>query len=148
MRDNFTTFMTGEMIAAISSATILRDAVDLSVEGFDADALLRGYDAAVSDGISAALFKTRIMKNLFSADARACYSFFLGALLSDEILALMKSGASRVLIAGKAALRLPTEYLLRERSEVQAVSCPEQIIEAASALGAVRIFEEREKANA
>ena len=139
----FSTFMTGEMIAALSSATILRDAVDLSVEGFDADALLRGYDAAVAQGISAALFKTRIMKNLFSADARACYSFFLGALLSDEIRSLANSGASRALVAGKAALRLPTEYLLRERSRVHLVSCPEHAIENASVLGAVGIFEKR-----
>lgn len=141
----FATFMTGEMIAALSSATILRDAVDLSVKGFDPEALLRGYDAACALGLTAALFKARIMKNLFAADACACYSFFLGALLSDEIRALEKSGASRALIAGKASLRLPMEHLLRVRSGVLPVSCPEEILEAASALGAVRVFEERMK---
>ena len=141
----FSTFMTGEMIAAISSATILRDAVDLSVEGFDPDALLRGYDAAVSEGLSVALFKTRIMKNLFSADARACYSFFLGALLSDEIRSLIKSGASRVLVAGKASLREPSVYLLEKRGALSCVQCDAAVMETASALGVIRIFEEREK---
>ena len=145
---HFSTFMTGEMIAAISSATILRDAVDLSIEGFDPEALLRGYDAACALGLTAALFKTRIMKNLFSADARACYSFFLGALLSDEICALEKSGASRVLVAGKASLREPTLYLLEKRGALSIVPCDAVAMETASALGAIRIFEEREKNNA
>ena len=144
----FSTFMTGEMIAAICSATILRDAVDLSVDGFDADALLRGYDAAASQGLSAALFKTRIMKNLFSADARACYSFFLGALLSDEIRSLVKSGATRVLVAGKASLREPSAYLLEKRAAISVVPCDAAVMETASALGVIRIFEEREKSNA
>lgn len=142
---SFKTFMTGEMIGALSSGTILRDAVDLSVEGFSEEALLRGYDAALRDGLGAALFKTRIMKNLFSEGKRSTYSFFLGALLSDEIRSLLSAGARRVLVAGKASLRLPTECLLRHRTEAQILSCPEGVIENASALGAIRIFESAER---
>lgn len=142
---SFKTFMTGELIGAISSSTILRDAVDLSVEGFDAEALLAGYDAAVQNGISAALFKTRIMKNLFCAGKRACYSFFLGALLSDEIRSLENSGARRVLVAGKPALRLPTELLLEKRTEIKIAACPEAAIENASAFGVIEIYKIMEK---
>lgn len=140
----FKTFMTGETIGAISSGTILRDAVDLSVEDFDRDALIRGYDFAVSEGTLAALFKVRIMKNLFGSDKRACYSFFLGALLADEIQSLRTYGEKRVLIAGKPSLRLATEFLLRHSSALQLVSCPEEAIENASVLGAVHIFDARD----
>ncbi len=142
---DFSTFMTGEMIGAIAKETILRDAVALKDEGFDPEALLRGYDCAVEQGISAALFKTRIMKNLFSADGKACYSFYLGALLSAEILHLSRCGASRILVAGKPSLRLPTEYLIKSRSKAELILCPQEVAENSSALGAVRIYEEWEK---
>lgn len=145
---HFQTFMTGEMIAALSSATILRDAVDLSVEGYDPEALLRGYDAAVKNGLGAALFKTRIMKNLYSADARACYSFFLGALLSDEIQSLARGEEKRVLIAGKSALRNPMVYLIEKRTDLVSVDCDADAIENAAVRGAVRIFEYGEKSDA
>ncbi len=140
----FKTFMTGEMIAALSSATILRDAVDLSIEGYDPDALLRGYDAAVKNGLGAALFKTRIMKNLFAEDARACYSFFLGAILADEIQSLASGGAKKVLIAGKPSLRDPMLTLIEKRTNLAAVLCDADVIENASVLGAIRIFEYEE----
>ncbi len=142
---DFTTFMTGEMIGALAKETILRDAVTLMDGGFDPEALLRGYDCAVNEGLSAALFKIRIMKNLFAADAVACYSFYLGALLSAEILHLARRRAPRVLVAGKPSLRLPTEYLLQKRSTVKLISCPPEAAEGASALGAVRICEKRGK---
>ncbi len=141
---HFQTFMTGEMIAALSSATILRDAVDLSIEGYDPDALLRGYDAAVKNGLGAALFKTRIMKNLFAEDARACYSFFLGALLADEIQSLARGEAKKVLIAGKPSLRDPMLTLIEKRTNLAAVPCDADVIENASVLGAIRIFEYEE----
>ncbi len=142
---SFKTFMTGEMIGALSGGTILRDAVDLSVEGFDADALLRGYDAAVRNGLASALFKTRIMKNLFAEDKKRCYSFFLGALLSDEVKSLTNMGAHRALVAGKASLRLPTEHLLRRRTNATVVVCPEDAIENASAMGAIEIYKNAQR---
>ena len=145
---HFQTFMTGEMIAALSSATILRDAVDLSVESYDPEALLAGYDAAVKNGLGAALFKTRIMKNLYSADARACYSFFLGALLSDEMQSLARGDEKRVLIAGKSALRDPMVYLIEKRTDLVSVNCEAEAIENAAVCGAVRIFEYGEGSNA
>ena len=137
----FQTFMTGEMIAALSSATILRDAVDLSVKGYDPDALLRGYDAAAKNGLGAALFKTRIMKNLFAESSLACYSFFLGALLADEIQSLARGEAKKVLIAGKPSLRDPMLTLIEKRTDLVAVPCDADAIENASVLGAIRIFE-------
>ncbi|MBP3591076.1 MAG: 2-dehydro-3-deoxygalactonokinase [Clostridia bacterium] len=137
----FQTFMTGEMIAALSSATILRDAVDLSVKGYDPDALLRGYDAAAKNGLGAALFKTRIMKNLFAESPLACYSFFLGVLLADEIQSLARGEAKKVLIAGKPSLRDPMLALIEKRTDLVAVPCDADAIENASVLGAIRIFE-------
>lgn len=138
---HFQTFMTGEMIAALSSATILRDAVDLSVKGYDPNALLRGYDAAAKNGLGVALFKTRIMKNLFAESPLACYSFFLGALLADEIQSLARGKEKKVLIAGKPSLRDPMLTLIEKRTDLAAVSCDADATENASVLGAIRIFE-------
>ena len=142
---SFKTFMTGEMIGAIAGGTILRDAVDLSVEDFDRDALIRGCDFAAQEGMLAALFKVRIMKNLFAADKKACYSFFLGALLSDEIRSLRKYGKKCVLVAGKPSLRFATEFLLRHGSAAELVTCPEVAIENASAMGVIEIYKYAEK---
>lgn len=137
----FQTFMTGEMIAALSSATILRDAVDLSVKGHDPATLLRGYDAAAKNGLGVALFKTRIMKNLFAESPLACYSFFLGALLADEIQSLARGKEKKVLIAGKPSLRDPMLTLIEKRTDLVAVPCDADATENASVLGAIRIFE-------
>ena len=145
---HFQTFMTGEMIAALTGATILRDAVDLSVKGFDPEVLLRGYDAALAQGLGAALFKTRIMKNLFGGEARACYSFFLGAILSEEIVSLSRTGRKNVLIAGKPSLRDPMVHLIENRTSLSVVSPDADAIENAAVLGALRIFEYGEEKNA
>ena len=138
------TELTGEMLRALSEGTILRESVTLQRE-FDKECLLRGYRRAEEKGLNSALFGVRILDRLEGASSLQTYSFFLGALLSDEIRSLLSAGARRVLVAGKASLRLPTECLLRHRTEAQILSCPEGVIENASALGAIRIFESAER---
>ena len=59
---SFYTMLSGEMIAALSSGTILKDAVDLTVTETDKDFLMRGYNYATKEGLGEALFKVRILK--------------------------------------------------------------------------------------
>jgi len=137
---DITTFMTGEMLSALSEGTILKDAVSLNACNISAEHLVSGCLMAEHEGISAALFKTRILKNLFSADASACYSFFLGAILSPEIILLEKRGLD-VAIGGKSLLRDPMKLLLDLRGKLKVSTFSDDETNCATAIGAVRIFE-------
>ena len=138
---HFSTTLTGEMLAALSEGTILRDAVSLSVEKLDTDSLESGFLYAKEHGINEALFKTRILKNLFGKDESACYSFFLGAVLSDEILSIVASAASTAVIGGKRQLKEATAHLLSKFSDKKTVILSDEVVESSTALGAVKIFE-------
>ena len=138
---DFRTFLTGEMIGAIANSTILRDAVDLNLSGVDENFLLLGYDTARKLGIGQALFKTRILKNVFSATRHQCYNFFMGVILESEISALEKSEIKNITIGGKGSLRDPMKLLFDRRTDISVRTPPEEDIENCTALGAVKIFE-------
>ena len=137
---DFSTFMTGEMIAAITEKTILRDAIDLSCD-IDSEYLKMGYTYAHERGLNEALFKVRVLKNLFGADKCRVYSFFMGAVLSGELDRLMGMGADRYVICGKRQLREPTAELLRGLCGAEVITVTDEQAEQATCRGAVRIFE-------
>ena len=110
---HFATMLTGEMIAALSSGTILKDAVDLSIKETDEQSLIDGCRCAMEKGINESLFKVRILKNLFQKTPVEVYSFFLGAILSDEISAILRSSQHLVVIGGKAQIKQPRSFCAR-----------------------------------
>lgn len=138
---NFKTMLTGEMISALSNGTILKGTVRLDFDKFDCSALLAGYEAAESLGLNDALFKVRIMKNLFNKNDLECYSFFIGAIMEAEVRSLKSSGAKAAVIGGKASLREPLAYLLQNKTALKVTVLTDKETEEATALGAVRIFE-------
>lgn len=138
---NFKTMLTGEMISALAGGTILKGTVRLDFKEFDTPALLSGYDAAEILGLNDALFKVRIMKNLFDKTELECYSFFLGAVMHSEVNSLKNSGAKKAVIGGKGQLRESFATILRNRSSIEVITLPDTVTEQASAIGAVRIFE-------
>ncbi len=137
----FSTMMTGEMIAALSGGTILKDAVDLSHREADPQALLHGCRYALQHGINEALFKVRILKNLLGRTPLEVYSFFLGVVLSAEISAILASPINRVVIGGKAQIKHATAALLRTLSQKEIVTVSNEDVDASSARGAIRIYE-------
>lgn len=141
---HFQTMLTGEMIAALSSGTILKDAVDLSVDTLVRSSLLDGFHYTQAHGINAALFKVRILKNLLSASPAEVYSFFLGATLAPEIQEILKSPAPHVIIGGKAQIKRATEMLLRALSNKSVTAASDASVDASSARGAVKIYEYQE----
>ncbi len=141
----FSTMLTGEMIAALSGSTILRDAVDLSVEKHDSDYLLKGYSFAKEHGLNEALFKTRILKNLFGAKKEEVYSFFLGAVLEGEIAAILRTDADRIVIAGKRQLREATAEILRFASERKIETADEAAVECSTFLGMIKVYENKKQ---
>ena len=142
--EEFSTALTGEMIAALSGGTILRDAVDLTVD-CDREYLLRGYSYAREKGINEALFKTRILKNLFDAKKEEVYSFFLGAVLEGEIAAILRTDADRIVIAGKRELREATAEVLRFASERKIETADEAAVECSTFLGMIKVYENKKQ---
>ena len=139
----FSTHMTGEMAAALSSHTILREAVSLETTDADREALLAGYTAAREHGLSAALFKVRVGKNLFGYNEKQTYGFFLGSILASEVQAILKTDRPRVVIGGKKALREALCFLLLAHGEKQILCASDEEVALCTALGAVRVYEDR-----
>ena len=138
---SFKTQMSGEMISALASGTILKGTVRLDFGEFDREALLSGFDTAEELGINDALFKVRIMKNVFKSTDLECYSFFIGVVMHDEVVSLKKSGAKHAVIGGKGQLRESLAEIIRCRSEIKVTTLSDEVTESASAIGAVKIFE-------
>ena len=67
---DFTTMLTGEMFAALSQGTILKDAVVLSDFAIQKESLMQGYQYAQKNGMNEALFKVRILKNIFKMNKK------------------------------------------------------------------------------
>lgn len=134
------TMMTGEMIASLSGETILKDAVDLSIDEYDTEYLIKGFELAENLGLNEALFKTRILKILFDAKPRETYGYFLGVVLADEIKAVASSGAERVIIGGKSILKRALAELLSAKTCIAVTVATEQEVDTSTALGAVKIF--------
>jgi len=138
---DFVTMLTGEMIAALSQNTILKDAVDLSCAEYDDKYLTEGYRYAKSVGLNKALFKVRSLKNIFKRSAAEVYSFFIGAVLSDEIDYISALSAKNIVIGGRQQIKLAMEALLKATTDKNITVISEKDVNLATALGVIRIFE-------
>lgn len=138
---DFTTMLTGEMLAALSSGTILKDAVSLEGTQLDEAYLLRGCRCCRERGLNEALFKVRILKNLYGANRDQTYSFFLGAVLWGELESILKRAPKSLVIGGKKQLQQAMTVLLRVLTDIPVIQISPLQAENAPALGAVRIFE-------
>lgn len=138
---SFSTMLTGEMLMAISQNTILKDAVDLTMEDFDACYLEKGYRFANAEGLNKALFKVRILKNAFKKSASEVYGFFLGAILADEIDSILSLDAKTVVIGGNRKIKTATAALLRSVSDKEILTVSDEDVEKSTAIGAIAIFE-------
>ncbi|MBE5731613.1 MAG: hypothetical protein E7353_01135 [Clostridiales bacterium] len=137
----FATLLTGELIYAVSTDTILKDAVDLTLSTYDKDYLEKGYEYCKENGINEALFKVRILKNLFKASPAECYGFFLGIALCGEIEKIIKANAPTIVIGGKKQLKEATAYLLKKYSDSAIKLLSDEEVDNSSTLGAIRIYE-------
>lgn len=137
----FSTMLTGEMLAALSTQTILKDAVDLSIAEIDAQMLSDGCRYALKKGLNEALFKVRILKNLFHNSPVEVYSFFLGAILSAEIDTIVNSHTDAVVIGGKSQIKRATEILLKKMCNKRVFAVDDSIVDTSSAYGMIQIFE-------
>lgn len=138
----FKTMLTGEMISALSQNTILKDAIDLNISKANEEYLLKGFEYADRHGINEALFKVRILKNLFVRNAEEIYGFFMGVILCDEIKQVLAYSPKRVFIGGKKVIKVCEALLLRKISKAETV-VKSYDAENASVLGVVKVYEYR-----
>jgi len=140
---DFKTELTGELIAAVSGNTILRNSVNLSLPCDSEEYLVKGFEYARENGINAALFKVRILDKMMNCSKAETLSFFIGAALSAEVENIIASDAKRVVICGKKELKIPTAVLVTAFSDKEVETVDEIITENASAFGVIRLYEHK-----
>ncbi len=138
---DFRTMMTGEFFAAVMEHTILRDAADFDHNTIVEKRLLEGCDYCETHGINEALFKTRVLRNVFGATKEECYSFLLGAVLCDEVRAILQAPQETVVLGGQKQFRQAMGLLLRAKSNKRVTVLDDDAVASSTALGAVRIYE-------
>ena len=142
---HFRTMLTGELFAAVSQNTILKDAVEISDKEVDEPQLLNGYEYCLAHGINEALFKVRILKNVFGMSMQACYSFLLGVILCGEVREIVNAKENTVVLGGQKQLRAALDVLLSKYGHKNVIRLSNAEVEDSTAYGAVRIYEARKQ---
>ncbi len=137
---HFKTMLSGEMLASLSQNTILKDAVDIRVNTVDKKYLLSGFNYCEQYGINEALFKVRVLKNIFKAEPAEIYSFYMGIILCDEIKAILSYKAAKIIIGGKKYIKEPTAVLLGELCKAEIITVPDSAVDDSCVIGMVRIY--------
>ena len=138
--ESFSTLLTGEMFYALSQHTILADAVDMSVETVDEDYLLKGYTYCQENGSNKAIFKTRVLKNMFQCSGAEVNSFFRGVILCDEIREILRYDVDTMVIGGKKQMKTATAMLLKHVSNKKVISLSDAEVDASVLRGQLRVF--------
>ena len=137
----FKTMLTGEMIAALSQNTILKDAVQLQDFAVDEAFLLMGYEYAREHGLNEALFKVRILKNLFGKSPEQIYNFYMGVVLCDEIGQILAGEPVKIVIGGKKQIKAFMANLLSRLTDTEVVLIADERAEYATAYGMIAAYE-------
>ena len=138
---DFSTMLTGEMIAAVSQNTILRAAVDIEKAILSNEYLMKGFEYCKENGINKALFKVRVIKNIFSRSVDEVYSFFMGVVLCGEISEIIKLNPKSVVIGGKRQIKKAMYEILKDNISGKIICVSDTEAEEAAANGMVKIFE-------
>lgn len=139
----FATMMSGELFAAVINNTILKNSTDLEHATIVPEKLLAGFDYAKAHGINEALFKTRILGNVFAASREECYSFLLGVIICDEVCAIIGQTAKKIIIGGQSHMKNALGILLSARSDKDVTLLTDDTVNGAVARGAVKIYENK-----
>lgn len=137
----FSTMLTGEMIAAFSGNTILKDAVDMGSTGLDSEYLLKGFEYCKKWGINKAAFKVRVLKNMFLKTSDEVYSFFMGVVLCGEILEIIKLNPKQVVIGGKSQIKKAMYEILKDNADCEIICVSDVMAKKAATIGIIKIFE-------
>lgn len=138
---DFSTMLTGEMISVLAKDTILRDAVNVEDATLDKDWLLNGFDYCRKYGINNALFKVRVLKNIFKRTPGETYSFYMGVVLCPEIINIIGLKPKRVIIGGKRQIKEAMFEILTRNIRAEVVRVSDALADQAATIGILKIFE-------
>ncbi len=138
---DFSTMLTGELMAAVAHDTILKDALDITQDDIDEEWLFKGYTYARTRGINEALFKVRVLKNQLAVGLIERNSFFYGTILQGEIDRIVDYGAECILIGGRASFRIPMTSLLRRLTDAPIIPIEDAQADNAPSIGMIRVYE-------
>lgn len=136
---DFFTMLTGELLAAVKTGTIVGQSFAFC-ETYVEEYLLQGFEYCRLHGMNEALFRCRTLALLHGRSKQEVYSFCLGAVLCPEVERIRQIAPSRLFVGGKAALRLPEAFLLQRYSKKQVCSLSDETCNHAVPVGAVRIY--------
>nr|WP_319490027.1 2-dehydro-3-deoxygalactonokinase [uncultured Caproiciproducens sp.] len=148
------TSITGELLSAITYHTIIADAVGKNFindeTAYDREMTLQGYCTAQKCGMGRAAFSGRILNQFVIDDKNKIANFIVGAVVQNDILAIMNSSAlhvsenTAVVIVGKYPFGPAIFDILKYDGYFKKVVCevPEQV-KPLSALGAFIVARER-----
>ena len=129
------------MANALSSHTILADAVDLTIDTFDIASLQDGYRYSKEYGINRALFQVRICKTVRRQTPIEVYSFFLGSILAAEVDEILRYPQNTIVIGGRAPLRTALCSLLTEYGKRDVICLSDDEVDLSVVRGIIRIYE-------
>ncbi|MBR3934164.1 MAG: 2-dehydro-3-deoxygalactonokinase [Clostridia bacterium] len=135
------TMLSGELIEAVSKLTILKNSLVFEGSTLDSEYIKKGYNYCSKKGINEALFKVRVLKNIFQETNSRIYSFFLGAILHGEVQYILNSDAKKIVVGGNKFLKDAAFMLLKEYVQCDVMSLSDEVVENAVPLGLVKIFE-------
>ena len=135
------TMLTGEMLAALSQYTILKAAVDMGCAQIEEESLLQGYECCEKLGMNEALFKVRVMKNLFAGTDNAVYSYFLGIVLQGDVKNILACDVKKIIVGGQSKMQGALARLLKNKTVLPVICADEQQVRDSVVQGAIRIYE-------
>lgn len=117
------TSISGELLASITNDTIIAKSVNrefVSMESYNREWLLKGYEIASTYGLGRACFTGRILMLFYQDEPKKIANYILGAALAGDIQAIHYSSAihadseTRVVIGGKQPLRTAMADIIRK----------------------------------
>ena len=136
------TMMSGELFAAVIQNTILKNSTDFEHAHIEEKSLKLGFEFCRSHGINSALFKTRILQNIFDATKEDCFSYLLGVILYNEIIEIIKSSHSLIVIGCQTHFKQAISILLNSYCDnKKIITLSDNTVANSVAIGAVSIYE-------
>lgn len=144
------TTLAGEMLEALARHSLLAASLPPSwPDALDESALLAGKRACEREGLGRAAFLVRIASLTGSLDPRARASFFLGALLGDDVAHLARhpvlADAIPVWVGGRQPQRSLYASWLAECHSGPVELLDDDLCESASAIGAFAVASQRDR---
>ncbi len=139
---DFYTSISGEVIAALSTQTILKKALPNGLSSkINQEYLLKGYQAAKDMGMCAALFRLRVMDNFATLNDSEKSSYFCGAIMYDDVALIKKKYTGQtILLGGSMPLKREFGILVEGELGISVTYATEKNAEYASAYSALELY--------